>query len=107
MKTINNRKAFGFWENMPYKHTTDSFEEFKEFKNTISKDFVVKHIERLEKWLASELSHDVFTGEEFNAGVYDDGEFTFPVDFLRYYKKHDIGIPPEYETYLKETHKAS
>ena len=31
----------------------------------------------------------------------EDGEFVFPVDFLRYYKTKDIGIPYEYEAYLK------
>ena len=44
----------------------------------------------------------MFTGEAFNSGFYDDGEFKFPVDFLRYYKTRDIGIPYEYEEYLKK-----
>ena len=34
-------------------------------------------------------------------GLYDDGEFTFPLEFLHYHKYYDIGIPYEYEEYLK------
>lgn len=30
-----------------------------------------------------------------------DGDFTFPYEFLHYYENYDIGIPPEYEEYLK------
>ena len=48
------------------------------------------------------MSRDIFTGELFNAGFYEDGEYRFPVDFLRYYKTRDIGIPYEYEAYLKK-----
>ena len=35
-------------------------------------------------------------------GQYIDGDFRFPLDFLHYYKNYDIGIPYEYEAYLKE-----
>lgn len=101
MKYINGRYGFGFWEGMPYSNVTDEYEDFLSFKNDIDKDKVIKHIESLGDWLASEMCTDMFTGEEFNAGVYDDGPFTFPVDFLRYYKTQDIGIPYEYEAYLK------
>ena len=58
-------------------------------------------MESLGEWLSSEISRDLFTGEQFHAGIYEDGGFVFPVDFLRYYKTRDIGIPYEYETYLK------
>ena len=101
MKVINKRKAFGFWEGMPYSAVTDSMEEFERYRNTISKEIVIRRIESLPMGLSSAPSYDFFTGEEFNSGIYNDGEFTFPVDFLRYYKKCDIGIPPEYEEYLK------
>ena len=36
------------------------------------------------------------------AGQYIDGDFRFPLDFLHYYKNYNIGIPYEYEAYLKE-----
>lgn len=99
--TIENGKySFGFWAGMPYGTVTDKFEDFQRFPNKISKKKVISHIENLNDWIASEMSTDIFTGERFNAGFYEDGDFIFPVDFLRYYKSKDIGIPPEYETYL-------
>ena len=74
----------------------------RNYKNTISKEKVIRHIDSLGVWACSEPSYDMFTGEMFNCGLYMDGEFTFSVDFFRYYKKCDIGIPPEYEEYLKQ-----
>ena len=43
----------------------------------------------------------MFTGERIQAGKYKDGKYVFPLDFLHYYKNYDIGIPLEYEEYLK------
>lgn len=103
MTVENGKYFFGFWEGMPYGSRTDSYDDFKEFKNTIDKEIVIRHIEALDDWVSSAQSTDLFTGEKFNAGIYDDGDFTFPVDFLRYYKTYDIGIPPEYEAYLLKT----
>ena len=102
MKIIYGIKSFGFWEGQPYSHVTDKYEDFLSYKNTIDKQKVIQHIESLGAWLGSTRSQDIFTGEEFNCGFYDDGEFKFPVDFLRYYKTRDIGIPYEYEEYLKK-----
>lgn len=101
MKVENGRKLFGFWDNMPYGDPSDSFKELSKIKNTISKNEVVKHIETLVVWATSSPTYDMFTGEKLQAGVYDDGDFTFPLDFLHYYKNYDIGIPLEYEEYLK------
>ena len=107
MKKVKGMNMFGFWENQPYedqphhKFVSDKYDDFTEFKNTIDKKAVIEHIESLDPWLGSTRSHDIFTGEEFNSGFYEDGEFQFPVDFLRYYKTRDIGIPYEYEEYLK------
>ena len=103
MKTENGIRSFGFWEGMPYGITTDKYEDFELFKNSIKKEKVIQHIESLDDWIASAMSRDMFSGEQFSAGVYEDGDFTFPVDFLRYYKTRDIGIPYEYEDYLKKT----
>ena len=48
-------------------------------------------------------SKDVFTGEELRpAGMYLDGPFFFPIDYTHYMKEYGIGIPPEYEEYLKK-----
>lgn len=92
---------FGFWKGMPYGSATDEYKDFEQFKNTIDKEKVIRHIESLGNWMSSALSTDIFTGEQFNAGFYEDGKFRFPVDFLRYYKTKDIGIPYEYEEYLR------
>ena len=102
MKIKNGKRIFGFWEGMPYGDTTDKYEDYLQFQNRISKSKVIHHIESLDDWLASAMSTDMFTGEQFNAGLYEDGDFVFPVDFLRYYKAKDIGIPYEYESYLNE-----
>ena len=93
--------AFGFWDGMPYGPATDKFEDFKQYVNSIDKKTVIMHIEALDDWISSEQSVDIFTGEKFNCGIYEDGQFVFPVDFLRYYKSKDIGIPYEYEAYLR------
>ena len=102
MKMIRGRYMFGFWEGQPYRYVTDKYEDFLSYKNTIDKRAVTRHIESMDEWLGSTRSYDIFTGEEFNCGFYIDGEFQFPVDFLRYYKTRDIGIPYEYEEYLKK-----
>jgi hypothetical protein len=45
---------------------------------------------------------DIFTNEPIEqSGIIEDGEFTFPIDFIHYYEKYDIGIPKEYEKYIK------
>ena len=102
MQNIRGMNLFGFWEGQPYSSVTDKYEDFQSYKNTIDKQKVIRHIESLGAWLGSTRSHAIFTGEEFNCGFYEDGEFQFPVDFLRYYKTRDIGIPYEYEEYLKK-----
>ena len=93
--------AFGFFEGMPYEDCEEKFENYRRIKNSISKEQVIEHIESLDKGLTSLDTKDLFTGEKLQAGIYLDGEFVFPLDFLHYYKKYDIGIPYEYETYLK------
>ena len=100
MKRSNGWLLFGFWEGMPYKTVTDKYSDFEKIRNRIEKSTIIPHIESLEDALATSMSTDLFTGEQFHAGIYEDGEFRFPVDFLRYYKTRDIGIPYEYEEYL-------
>ena len=81
----------------------DSFDDYKNFHNSIDKQTIIKHIEGLPFFvLAPMLNHDIFTGAIIkNAGFYRDGDFFFPTDFLHYLKNYDIGIPYEYENYLK------
>ena len=93
--------AFGYFKGLPYKRSNEDFDKYKNFKNEISKDAVIKHIEKLDLGLTTLPSYDMFTGEELQAGAFWDGDFVFPYEFLHYYKNYDIGIPPEYEEYLK------
>ncbi len=92
---------FGYFKGLPYKNSNDEFDRYKEFKNRIPKSKIIHHIESLEKWATSLPSYDLFTGERLQAGVFWDGDFGFPREFLHYYKNYDIGIPYEYEKYLK------
>lgn len=92
---------FGYFRGLPYERSTENFDDYRHLKNSIPKAKVITHIESLEEWLTSLPSKDIFTGEDLHAGMYIDGEFTFPLEFLHYYKKYDIGIPYEYEEYLK------
>lgn len=94
--------AFGFFKGLPYSMATENFEDYKKFKNTIPKEKIIAHIDTLEEWLTSLPSYEIFTGEALQAGKYMDGSFVFPLEFLHYYKTYDIGIPYEYESYLKE-----
>ena len=94
-------KAFGYFKGMPYEESNENFDDYRNFKNTIRKEKVIAHIETLEEWNTSLPTKDIFTGEKLRAGLYQDGDFVFPLDFLHYYKNYDIGIPYEYEQYLK------
>lgn len=93
---------FGYFKGLPYKSSKEDFEDYRKFKNTLSRESIINHIESLDPALACVISRDIFTGEKLTAGQYIDGEFRFPLEFLHYYKNYDIGIPPEYEAYLKE-----
>lgn len=104
MKIVNGKYYFGFFDGTPYGHPTDKYEDFVIIKNSIDKEKVIDRIENSEDVdfaISSTQSTDMFTGEKFNAAIYSDGDFNFTIDFLRYYKSHDIGIPYEYEEYLK------
>ena len=92
--------AFGYFKGLPYKISAENFDDYRKFRNEISKEKVIAHIESLEPGLTSLPSRDMFTGEKLHAGIFDD--FIFPLEFLHYYKNYDIGIPYEYEAYLKE-----
>lgn len=97
-------KLFGFFKGMPYNDCNEEFDDYRTLKNTLPKDKVYEHmveVDLREKWRTSLPTHDIFTGERLTAGLCIDGEYTFPLDFLHYYKNYDIGIPYDYEEYLK------
>lgn len=91
---------FGLFEGAPYGDCTEKVEDYEKLINQISKAKVLKHIDSLSPSLTSAPTYDVFTGERFGAGLYNDGKFLFTTDFVRYYRDRDIGIPIEYEEYL-------
>lgn len=93
--------AFGYFKGMPYEDSEEDFDSYRGLKNSIPKEKVIAHIESLDKGLTSLSANDLFTGEPLQAGIYVDGDFIFPLDFLHYYKNYDIGIPYDYEAYLK------
>ena len=92
---------FGFFKGLPHTGSDEDFSKYRKYKNSIHREDVIAHIESLDAGLTSEPSIELFTQEEIRAGVFEDGNFVFPYEFLHYYKNYDIGIPYEYEEYLK------
>ena len=92
---------FGFFKGLPHTGSEEDFSEYRNYKNSISRESVIKHIDSLGAWLTSEPSIELFTGEIIQAGLFEDRDFLFPYEFLHNYKNYDIGIPYEYEEYLK------
>lgn len=96
---------FGFFKEMThYGDCSDNFEEYKSIDNEIPKDVILSYLKALPiTAVAPMTTWDVFSGEPLEqAGIYEDGEFCFPIDFIHYYEKYDIGIPLAYEQYIKE-----
>ena len=92
---------FGFFKGLPYENCNESFDDYRNYRNNIPKTAILKYISSLEAGLTTLPSRDIFTGEKLHAGMFWDGDFVFPYEFLHYYKNYDIGIPYEYEEYLK------
>ena len=98
-------REFGFFKGLPHDGCEENYDDYKKFKNTIPKEIVIKHIEsdEVEKCMfMMPFPCDMFTGEKIESGLFRDGDFLFTWEFLHYYKNYDIGIPYDYEEYLKE-----
>lgn len=95
-------KYFGFFKGMKYGKCEDDFESYKKIENRLNKFDVLKYIKALPIAGVALMSvEDIFTGEPIEqAGIIEDGNFTFPTDFVHYYEKYDIKIPLEYEEYI-------
>ena len=93
---------FGFFKGMKYGKCEEDFDDYKKIKNHISKDKILRYLKSLSVSAVAPMStEDILDGEEIEqAGIYEDGDFTFTTDFLHYYQKYDIGIPEEYEKYI-------
>ena len=97
-------KTFGYFKGMPYSIRHEDFDEYRKFNDALPKEKIYEHMLQVDarhQWRAAVETHDIFTGEELTSGKCVDGEFVFPLDFLHYYKNYDIGIPYDYEEYLK------
>lgn len=95
---------FGIFEGMNYSNVKhEKFDDYKKFKNKISKQKIIAHIKKTRvHCIITEPTYDIFTKKNLgSAGFYIDGDFMFPLDFLHYLKNYDIGVPYEYETYLQ------
>lgn len=95
-------RIFGLFEGMKYGKCEEKFDSYKEIKNQLNKADVLAYLKALPiAGIAPMSVEDIFTGEPLEqAGVIDDGEFRFPIDFIHYYEQYDIGIPKDYEEYI-------
>lgn len=100
MKKFGKYSAFGFFEGLPYGNCDEDITQYKRSSVNIEPEIVLRHIESLDPAFTSEPTFDLFSGEEFQAGLYDDGLFVFPTDFVRYFRQGKVDIPEEYENYL-------
>lgn len=93
---------FGFFRGMKYGKCNDDFASYEKIKNQLKKSDVLAYMMKLPiAAIAPMTTTDIFTDEPLEqAGIIEDGQFCFPIDFIHYYEKHDIGIPVEYEEYL-------
>lgn len=93
---------FGFFHGMNYGKCNEDFDSYKQIKNKLKKTDVLAYLKKLPiAAVAPMTTKDIFTGEALEqAGIVEDGRFTFPIDFIHYYEKYDIGIPIEYEEHL-------
>lgn len=93
---------FGFFKGMKYGKCEDDFELYKKINNSMKKTDVLKYLKTLPiAGIAPMSVEDIFTGEPIEqAGIIEDGDFTFPIDFIHYYEKYDIGISIDYEKYI-------
>ena len=90
---------FGFFKGMKYGKCEDDFETYKKIKNHLKKEDILKYLKSLPIAGVCPMSVvDIFDGETIEqSGIVEDHGFTFPLDFIHYYEKYDIGIPVEYE----------
>ena len=95
---------FGFFNGMKYGKSCDDFKSYKRIINDLSKTEILQYIKALPISAIVPMSVvDIFDGQIIEqAGIIEDGDFIFPLDFIHYYEKYNIGIPKEYENYIKD-----
>ena len=96
-------KAFGFWAVQGWDNPTDTYEEMLKYHNTVDKQKVIKYLENLPAGYGAGFPHKDFrNGERIELGIIIDEPFVTSFDFLHFYKTSDIGIPYDYEEYIKD-----
>lgn len=112
IRKIKNKKVFGFFKGMQHdspqdeiKLCVEDIKEYQNIENVLSKETILNYLKNLPYFLAisKKKAKDIFTKEVINngdLGIIHDGDFMFPLDFIYYFEKYDVGIPPEYENYL-------
>ena len=95
---------FGFFKGMKYGKCCDDFKSYKRIINDLSRTEILQYIQALPISAIVPMSVvDIFDGQIIEqAGIIEDGDFIFPLDFIHYYEKYNIGIPKEYENYIKD-----
>ena len=99
MEQRNKEIWFGFFK----EDGIDEFEKFIYYDCNLNKREVIEHIKECNLWLNGNETplYDIFTDEYICLkNVYEDGKFMISEEFIYYFDKYDIGIPPEYEEYL-------
>ena len=96
-------KFFGFFKGMEYGKCDEDFLAYKKIENDLSRTKVLNYIKNLPIAAVSPMTvKDIFDGQRLEqAGIIEDGDFTFPIDFIHYYEKYNIGIPKDYEDYIR------
>ena len=98
----NGRKLFGFYLRSCYEPNlcVEEIENERVKQDSVARELFERRLPSLEFWCATTQAKDIYTGETFQAGIYEDGPFTFTMDFVRYYNRELTELPEEYKEYL-------
>ena len=77
MITINGRKYIGLFKGLPYGDYNESIEDYKRDNCLIDRKLIINRFKSLTGAYTSEPTYDIFTGEQFPAGLCADGDFIF------------------------------
>lgn len=83
---------------MPYGHDLcdESFSDYPIVESDYEKKKILEHIKSIASALTSEPTYSLLDGEKLRAGMYVDGQYCFPTDFLHYHSAGVAGFPSEY-----------
>ena len=104
MKTIEGYKYFGYLRGMPYGQDLcdETFDDYPIMETDEERPKLLLHLKQLTPALTSEPTYDLVTGKPLQGGMYEDGIYGFPTDFVHYYMRGIVGFPVEYMDYLRD-----